>query len=107
MPFVDEKITLSLATSGTTAQVKVQGRTTIQIVVDTGDAAGTFYVRSAARAGLTGVAHPVLNALKTTAQSLNAKLDWADACGSEVLEVDYVRTGGGAGQSATIYVRSA
>jgi len=107
MPFVDEKITLSLAASGTTSQVKVQGSAVIHIDVDTGDAAGTFYVRTAARYGLTCVAHPVLNALKTTAQSLHAELHWLNVSGCEVLDVDWMRTGGGAGQSATIYVRSA
>jgi len=101
------KTTLSLAASANaSAYAATDGfsRAKIKVeVADTTDAVGTFYVISRATDDDQWARHPVLNQAKTAGNGLRATFDWPVLCGRHV-SVEWVRTAGGAAQTASIYM---
>ena len=107
MKTIDYDTTLSLASgaSGTTGEIDIQDtrHPSVQIVCTNGDAAGTFAVNVTNRSGVTAQTITGMTVTKVTLTALNEYFDLPDQSGA-FLTVTYTRTGGGAAQTASIYV---
>jgi len=104
---MEVKTMLSLAASGQTAVAyPTDGYRRVKIkieVEDLTDAAGTFYVVSRATEDDQWERHSDLYQAKTAGNGLRATFDWYELCGGDI-GVEWVRTAGGASQSASIYI---
>lgn len=99
---VDYQCTLSLAASGNTVSVFVGNckAGSVQFEVASGDAAGTLYIRTKTRSSATAIRLPAPLATKSAGSALQTILPLTTIT-EPYLDIEYVRTSGGTGQSAS------